>query len=356
MKATIRISTSFKGSRGSCSRFPGVARLDDGTLVVLYDDGESVDSVNHAMRIAVSRDNGRGWEDGGVMYDAASLDLAHPFTENCKPTAIGDNELVSVGFGFERDEPSLGLAAYAEKHGHFPAGHNTFSHSADGGRTWSRPVFIHHPHTVLELSGPALWCAAEKTLLAFGPPFVLKGERQRGICLASVDGGRTWQERGTFFQSATIAPWEGRSCRTADGRIWLVLWAYDLAKEEHLTNRLVFSDDLGATWSAPIDSGVRGQAANLFDYGGELHLLYTRREGDAPGTYCTPVGKACPPLCLWRSPAAASADGTIVQQFHNLKFGQPSMTQLDGGEWLLLFWSCEAPDGYAIRARVLALD
>ena len=290
MNARILSSTSFRGSEVSCSRFPGVARMPDGTLVVLYDDGESVDSVKHVMRIAFSRDNARSWQDGGAMYDQAALGLPHPFTENSKPTAIGGNELVSVGFGFERDEPSLGLAAYAEKHGHFPVGHNTVSHSMDGGRSWSVPSFLPHPYAALEFSGPALWCQAEETLLAFGPPFVLKGERQRGLCFASLDRGRTWQERGTFFESPSIAPWEVRSCRMAEnGRIWLVLWAFDLAQQKHLNNHLVYSDDLGRTWSAPMDTGVRGQAANLFEEDGILYLLYTKREGEAPGIYCTPV-------------------------------------------------------------------
>ena len=350
----ILSAASIQGGRGSCSRFPGAARLADGTIVVLYDDGASVDSVDHFMRVAFSHDNGRRWEDGGRMYDPAALGLSHRFTENCKPTAIGGRELVSVGFGFERDEPELGLAAYAEKHGRFPVGHNTVSHSQDGGRTWSLPAFIPHPYAALEFSGPALWCAQEETLLAFGPPFVLKGQAQRGLCFASADRGATWEERGVFFQSPSIAPWEVRSCRlVGDRRVWLVLWAFDLAASRHLNNQVVYSDDLGRTWSAPVDTGIHGQAANLFDYDGELFILYTKREGDDPGIYCAPALRPATPVCLWASPAAAASGGSIVRQFHNLKFGQPSLTPLPDGEWLLLFWSHGEADGYAIRAYVV---
>ena len=104
-----------------------------------------------------------------------------------------------------------------------------------------------------------------------------------------------------------------------------------------------------------MDTGTRGQAANLFEHDGELHLLYTKREGEAPGIYCRPVFQDGPALCLWRSSAVADATGSITRQFHNLKFGQPSLTPLGGDEWLLLFWSCEEADGYAIRAHVLSL-
>lgn len=347
-------SSSIKGAADSCSRFPGVARLPDGTLVILYDDGESVASVKHDMRIAISRDNGRTWQDGGIMYDAAELKLKHPFTENCKPVAMNRGELFSLGFGFERDEPELGLAAYAEKYGHFPCGHNTISRSTDGGKSWSLPEFIPHNYAALEFSGPALWCDAEETLLAFGPPFVLKGESQRGLCFASTDRGKSWEERGTFFHSDHIAPWEVRSCRTtADGRIWLIMWAFDFNTSEHLNNHLVYSDDLGKSWSAPIDTGVRGQAANLFEKDGKLHILYTKREGDEPGIYCVPAHAPESPVCLWQSPAPTASSGSILQQFHNLKFGQPSLTPLSNNEWLLLFWSCQEEDGYAIRSHII---
>ena len=355
MNMKIVAKSSIKGTPTSCSRFPGAARLKDGSIVILYEDGEVFESPNNFMRIARSQDNGRTWQDGGPMHDMASLGLPYPFTESCKPTAIGDNELIALGYGFERDEPELGLSAYAEKYGHFPTGHNTVSHSRDGGRTWSLPTFISHPYDVIEFSGPALWCAEEETLLAFGPPFVFKSDVQRGICFASKDRGLTWQEQGTYFNSPAIAPWETRSLKmSGSNRIWVVLWAFDLQKSQHLCNQLVYSDDLGKTWSDPIDTGVRGQAANLFEKDGILYLLYTKREGDDPGIYCVPALEAKEAVCLWSSPMASTSNGTIIKQFHNLKFGQPSMMPLDNGEWMLLFWSYEEPDGYSIRTQILA--
>lgn len=365
MRFTELSYVSFTGQPGSCSRFPGIARLANGQLVALYDDGVDPDSPVHAMRIAISRDNARSWEDAGLMYDQADLKLPLRFTENCKPATIGDDTMISVGFGFMRDRPEMGLADYAEKFGHFPFSKNTVSRSDDGGLHWSLPAFIdHHYDTALELSGPPLWCSAEKTLLAFGPPFVLQGQNQRGVCLASTDEGRTWQEQGIFFASESIAPWEVRSLRLSSGRIWLVMWAYDLKAKVHLPNHLVYSDDLGKTWSAPLDTQIRGQAANLFEFDGQLWLLYTRREGDDPGLFCAPVTldeshgtlTAGTPVALWRVPGMATPDGRIERQFRNLKFGQPSMTRLgDSGEWLLAYWSCEN-DSYAIRTRVLRLE
>ena len=362
MQFTELSYTFFTGRPDSCSRFPGVTRLPSGKLVAIYDDGIDPDSPLHEMRIATSTDDGATWQDGGVMYVQADLGLPHRFTENCKPVAVGGDELVSVGLGFMRDRPDLGLADYAMQFGHFPLSKNTFSRSTDGGATWSLPTFIAHAYdTALELSGPPMWCAPEKTLLAFGPPFVLQGHPQRGVCLASEDGGATWREQGCFFASPHIAPWEVRAIRIATGRIWLVMWSYDLEAKCHLPNHVTYSDDLGRTWSAPMDTGVRGQAANLFELDGGLHLLYTRREGDDPGIFAAPLtlaadGKsvaAGESTAFWRVPGMATPDGRIEKQFRNLKFGQPSMTKLTRpGEWLLMYWSCEEGQ-YAIRCRVL---
>lgn len=352
--------TSFTGSPGSCSRFPGAVRLSDGKLVILYDDGENCDSVRHEMRIAFSGDNGRSWQDGGVMYDQKALHLEHIFTENCKPVAAGDGKLVSVGFGFLRDEPELGLADYAIKHGHFPESYNTVSVSCDGGKSWSLPEFIQHGFdTALELSGPALWCAGEDELLVFGPPFVLSGHPQKGVCLASGDMGKTWDERGTFFTSSSVAPWEVRSLREPSGRIWLVMWAYDFKEQRHLNNFLVFSDDNGRSWSEVLDSGIRGQAANLFTAGGRKFLLYTLREGENTGIYCVPfdldeVGKlyfGSETLLYDAAGMRQNSGERIEKQFRALKFGQPSMIHLGGDQYMLLYWSCEN-DEYAIRIRI----
>jgi len=363
MKFTELSYASFTGKTGSCSRFPGAAKLPDGKIVILYDDGENCDSVNHEMRIAFSDDDGKNWHDGGIMYDQKSLGFPHRFTENCKPALMDEGRLISVGFGFIRDEPESGLADYAIRHGRFPESRNTLSFSDDGGKTWSLPTFIpHNFDTALELSGPALWCETAKEVLVFGPPFVLQGHAQQGICLASGDRGKTWEERGRFFASDSIAPWEVRSMQEKSGRIWLVMWSYDLVNKIHLPNHLVYSDDQGRSWSEPLDSGIRGQAANLFYCNDTKFLLYTVREGENTGIYCAPFelsdGKLiCGPSTLLWDAAGMKQNCTerIEKQFRALKFGQPSMIYLHDDQWLLLYWSCEN-DSYAIRTRIFQVQ
>ncbi len=364
MDFQVKSFCSFTGRPGSCSRFPGAALTNDGKIVILYDDGPNCDSPEHEMRIAFSSDRGRSWQDGGIMYDQAKLDLPHRFTENCKPTLIGNNELIAVGFGFLRDEPELSLSDYAIKYGKFPASYNTFNRSSNGGKSWQLPDFITHRFdTALELSGPALWNAEKQTLLVFGPPFVLQGNAQRGVCLGSRDRGVNWEEYGTFYTSEHTAPWEVRSLQESSGRIWLVIWAYDLEKKVHLNNQLVYSDDCGHSWSPVLNTNIYGQAANLFCINDKKFLLYTVREGENTGIYCAgfdlqsdntlAVGE---PTLLWDANCSVLTNNErIEKQFRNLKFGQPSITALGDGKYLLLFWSCEAVE-YAIRTYILQFN
>ena len=364
MNFLVKAYNSFTGHPGSCSRFPGAAVLNDGRIVILYDDGPDCDSSEHEMRIAFSYDRGRSWLDGGSMYDQAKLNLPHRFTENCKPTLLDNNELVAVGFGFLRDEPEVSLSDYAIKYGKFPTSFNTVNRSYDGGKTWMLPEFIpHNFDAALELSGPALWCQKTQTLLVFGPPFVLQGSFQRGICMGSNDHGKTWEEYGVFFSSEHIAPWEVRSLQEPSGRIWLVIWAYDFDKKSHLDNKIVYSEDCGRSWSPVLDTNIYGQAANLFSIDGKKFLLYTVREGDNPGIYCVRFDllenntlTLDQPTLLWSAGASTLANGErIEKQFRALKFGQPSITDLGNGEYLLLFWSCE-DDKYAIRTYILQFN
>lgn len=358
MKFEIIAECEINGYPGACSKFPGVARFDNGNLVMLFCNAGASEAVDQQMYIARSCDRGRSWQVGGPMYDYSKLPFVHPFNDSCKPVAIGGNELVAIGYGFERDEPELSLTAYAEKYGRFPNARNLISRSLDGGRSWSVPEFIEHEYPALEFSGPALWCPDENKLLAFGPPFVLKNSPQRGICFAGTDRGRQWKEYATFWASPSVAPWEVRATRTADGRIILVIWAFDLASQQHLNNFIVWSDDCGRTWSKPFDTKLLGQAANWRIADDGIYLLYTRREGNEPGLLMnkvtfsgdTPViGEG---TMIWSASGLANSGTRIEEQFRNLKFGQPSMLNLGNGEEMLVFWSCEN-NVYSIKTKIL---
>lgn len=342
-----------------CSAFPGAVQLADGSILLWFVAGSDFESSDQHLEQALSRDGGRSWQWQGPVYDHARLDLPSPFTDSAKPTRIARNSLLAVGYGFVRDRPEMDLSNYAEQFGRFPECRNFVMHSADGGRNWSLPQWISHPYSGMEISGPALKLRSGEVLF-FASPFGLQPDDQKGLCFSGGKNGREWREVGEFFRQSGIAAWEVRGVQLPSGRIVLVFWAYDLARQQHLNNHLVWSDDDGRHWSESFDTGMPGQAANLILDGERLLLIQTRRTKDDCGLYlsrlelCGGAVRCSATTPLMSSAELASAEGDIEAQFRSLKFGQPSLLALEDGMFLTLFWQAEK-ECYKVRVRGLRI-
>lgn len=340
--------------------FPGVTRLPGGELLALYTAGTDFESADQLPFYTISQDAGRHWSAGTPIFPEIRLSDGGVFSCCAKPTVRADGSIIALGYGFEREDSALSLSDYATQHGCFPRCRNFACFSPAGEVAWSAPHFIEHGYAGIETSGPAL-VDSHGDLHFFGPPFVLRGHRQLGLAFISRNGGVSWEEQSRYFAHADIAPWETRSCLLANGRIWLVFWAYDLAAEKHLNNYLVCSDDGGRTWSSPFDSGIHCQAANLLalpEYPGYMLLIGTVREGEQPGLMLflleSDTGKCVDAQSLLSLRNMANAVGEIEAQFASLRFGQPGLLQLPDGTLLLSYW-CKSGERYSCRWRYVTL-
>ena len=337
-----------------CGIFPGVCVTADGTLAMLVICGSGFEAADHRVVVFHGTPDGMKWSECGNWGELHSNDFV--FQACAKPTLLHDGTIIAMGYGYEREETEMSLSGYAEKFGHFPKVRNFIAFSADGGRTYTVPQFIEHAWDGIEFSGPAV-LLADGRLLAFGPPFSVDDQSQVGLCFESKDNGRTWREKSVFQPTSGVTAWETRGIQLADGRIAVVSWAFDLKTQKHLTNRLAVSADGGETWRQ-FDTGIRGQAANLIKLSdGKIGILYAKREGDAPGIYLQHAALADDGIkleeceMLYDVTSGANVSGQILTQFYNLKFGQPSLTHLADGGWLLSFWRKNSSDGYEIVLR-----
>lgn len=361
MKITIEKKNRITTPGVHDSMFPGAALLPDGKILLLYNSGSGFEAGDCRMYKAWSLDQGESFQFDGVMYEPGLVPFDLPFTVCVKPTVLDHGEILAVGYGYLRDKPEMGLSDYAEQYGRFPQVKNITLRSRDNGRTWDRLEVIDHEFEGLELSGPAVM-GQDGKLHFFAAPFVLKSDMQSGLSYESSDRGHTWQRTGTFFRSSDIAPWEVRAMQMPNGRIVLIMWLFDLKKQTHCNTALVWSDDFGKTWSAPCDTGLRGQASNMLLYRGELYLLQARREGDHPGIFLNKasfdaqdrvvVGPDC---CVWDAAGQASRGDRIEQQFLTMRFGQPSALMLKDGTCLLFFWHCDGIS-YSVQAWKIKIE
>ena len=332
--------------------FPGLVELPSGELIALFTLCEAFESVDRRVVLSRSHDHGRTWQFQGELFDKSEPNSDIPSPDNLKPTLLADGTLMAIGCGFYRPDPELPVGN--PKTGGLLSGDSLVSFSKDSGARWSPPKVIKHKYPeLIETSGPCIELASGD-ILATGCPFKMwdgsNPSGQLGTVLRSSDKGRTWSAENQFFCSPSkkVAAWESRVCELQPGRVAVIFWAFDLEANKHLPNHLVVSHDDGFTWSTPIDTGHMGQASNLMWLGGErLLTIHAHRAGDV-GLYVRLVDlsgdkwNVLEETVIWGKARAQDTSKGIVEQFSELKFGQPSLLRLDNSDVLATHWCVES--------------
>lgn len=333
--------------------FPGAVRLPSGELICLFLMAEAFEAPNGTTWITRSTDNGATWELQGPLYDKSVLPVET--TDTLKASLLRDGSLIATGYRYFREDLEQGIGI--EETGGILPGELVMTRSHDFGRTWATPRVIPRSWPELpELSGPVIETASGDLLGAAAPMKMPDGTNpsgQLGMLLRSSDGGETWDDRTVFFRSASggMTPLESRLCEMQPGRIVALSWAYDYQAQQHRTNHIAISHDNGHTWSAPIDTGIRGQASSLLYAGGDRLLTIHAHRGPEYGLYVRVVDlsddrwRVVEEAMIWNGAPMNGSAQSMVGMFHALRFGQPSLLHLGGEEYLALNWSIEEGQG-----------
>jgi len=337
--------------------FPGLVRLDDGTLVALFAIGQAFDAADQRMVVSRSADNGATWSEPALLPQADDLDMAE--SETLKPLLLADGTLLATGYGFARPDPLTPIVNPGT--GALLPMRNKISRSDDGGYSWSPSEPFEVDGVPLELSGPCIqvpWGA----VLGAAAPFHLGDGGQEGWLIRSGDLGRTWRRQSVFFRPAGghIAPWECRLAAMDGARIAIIFWAYDTRARGNLCNHVALSDDGGDSFPMVIDTGITAQASNLLPLGPD-RLLTIHCHRQAPVSLTARILQIdgdrialeteCP--LMTAAPAIAATDA--ASQFAGLSFGQPSLVRLDQSMVLAIWWQVENCQ-HVIKACRLRLD
>ena len=346
--------------------FPDLLELPSGELLALFVRGEAFESPDCTTMISRSQDSGKSWQLQGPLHDKSTA-VGFETSDCMKATLLKDGRLIAIGYRFHRHDLEQGISI--EKTGGILPGDDIVAFSEDEGKTWTIPQIIPQSTPELqEISGPCIQTRSGDLLAVAGLYKMPDGSNpsgQFGVLLRSNNQGKTWDDRGRFFEMPgnQVTAWESRICEMQEGRLVAITWAYDLSAAKHLPNHVVVSHDNGTSWSDPINTGHLAQASNLMWLNDELLLtIHCHREGELG--VCVRIidfsGDRWNPLeekFIWsaRNSDATKSGQMIHKMFHSLRFGQPSLLRLKDETFLATYWAIEEGQG-RIRSHRLKIS
>ena len=148
------------------------------------------------------------------------------------------------------------------------------------------------------------------------------------------------------------------------GRLAAICWAFDMASGTYLHNQLTISHDNGHTWSAPIDTGIQAESANLLYLGGERLLSIHSHRGQDVGLHVRVVDltgdrwATIEEKRIWGAGIGTQTkDGQSFFEFAGaIRFGQGSLTRLTNGDVLATHWCVVEGQGKILTHRLRLRD
>ncbi len=349
--STYIYSNPLPQLRARNAAFPGACVLPDGKILVSYQIGEAFESVDGTIYTSISEDGGKTWSAPSLAYDKASEDV--PITDNGKPCTLPDGRVVLLGYQFPRPNPEYPLGN--PETGGLLSDDIFYSISDDNGKTWSEKKIVDCSwHNSVEASAPlsVLADGSWATPITGFPRWDgSSAGRNCGRVLRSFDEGKTWSDDVvcTEFPGDAVTCYEQRMCQLDDGTIVVISWNENTQTGERMNNHVTISTDNGKTFSAPVDTGIKGQASSILALGGNkvLTVHAIRRDTDKPGIYfCVAEikdGKFIQESfeCVWQPNLPVVKSEYMAEIFAFMKFGQPSAIKLPDGAILMVHWVCE---------------
>ena len=239
--------------------FPGLARLDDGTLVTVYRKG-----VLHARDrgYIVSRrsaDGGQTWSDEVIVVDNPALDVRDP-----NIALLADGSLIVNYFQYDHELPGTvrnGLRVV---------------HSFDGGETWGEPVVV-GTGSFVATSAPVLELPNGEVLLAYYGSH--EGSRYATAYVNRSDDGGKWWLGETVIAAGPAAkrPYQEPNLLLLENGDILATIRSD--GERPIIHTSVSKDE-GRTWSDPKPAfkGSGTPSVAMLDSGG-IVMIYRSKIG-----------------------------------------------------------------------------
>lgn len=245
--SAIEIRTVARSDDADYYAFPSICRLQDGDLLCVFYSGVGHISPDGKVVMVRSTDQGKTWSKPEIVADTPVDDRDPSIVQ----TRTGR---VLINF-FIYDGEDQNHETRTTTHVHVAA-------SEDNGKTFGKPATI-GVDWQWEATSDEILQLPDGTLLL---PIYGRREgdtRDRAAVAFSTDDGKTWNKRPTatiaYDDQGVIDFQEPALALLPDGTIICSLRTTNVGYHAYESR----STDGGKTWSKPIDTGLRGHAANL---------------------------------------------------------------------------------------------
>jgi hypothetical protein len=333
--------------RSRMAYHPSLVRLGEDEFLATFDIGQAVEALDYHTVAARSSD-GQVWNLEGPLLIAPPPSTTHTI----RTSRLADGSIVGFGGLHHRLNPEEGLVN--RKTGGLVPVDLFIVRSFDKGFHWTEPQIIHPPivgpsweicHPIIELHN-GRWLAPTATWKSWD------GENPSGeqaIVLISDDRGESWPTYGLTFdgRKQALSHFEQSVIELQDGRVLSLCWVFDMKTAMTFPTKYTLSTDHGETFSEPRTTGFHAEtckAIQLLD--GRLLCAYRRH--DRPGLWATlaqlkgQLWENLTETLLWQGKTpSAETDTSAADTLSTLKFGYPSLCQIDSRNVLILFWCQE---------------
>lgn len=355
--------------RQSCA-FPGVCVLPGGRWLCAFRGAPTKGATRSAVYLCRSDDEGRTWSPPTAPFDPPRVDGKPGIFRTMYLTALGGTDVLAALCWVDHTDPALPFFNETTE-GLLPT--KVFlAYSADAGESWSEPRLVDtRPYAMpTPLTGPVLLLPDGTWALQFELNKEYRDTspwRHAPVLMYSADGGRTWPRHAAPARDPAnrLFYWDQRPGALPGGGILDVFWTFDTATAGYLPIHACESHDLGATWTAPWNTGVPGQPAPPVGLpGGSILMVYVDRTGNPTiKARCSRDGGRSWPeeseLVIFGGSAPQTADKRTMQdawsEMGKFSIGLPATAPLADGGVLVVWYAGPFTDLTDIRwARIAA--
>ncbi len=318
----------------------------DGDLVCSFAVQEALGQNDFKQVIVRSRDGGRTWSKPAYLWP----NLHDEYAQIGSISQAPDGTSFISGIRIPIDEP--GESFWLDETEGIKQNAMFWASSANQCMNWTDPVPIVLPSSgsaeapgALSVMRDGTWICCYSPYNTFDPS--VKVDRNRVVYLRSTDRGVTWTHGSMLrFDDAESTAAEAWVVELSDGRLLGACWQIGPHGKQDYPNAYAISHDGGLSWTPTRSTGTLGQSISLTTLeDGRALMVYNQRQHGDPGirlAVARPTddefGIEADEL-VWKAEVRTQSETTgDHDEWQDYSFGEPAVTVLPDGTFLVVFW------------------